>query len=160
MLLWFRFVFRNRSLLEENKIAEVAVKIKEAILELLAKNYEKAAGEILLTNIVDERLPVEFDTYGRWWDKNEEIDLIALNNRTNEILFAEVKWSNKPVGTNIYEDLRRKSQKVEWNKKDRREYFALFSKSGFTSDMEKTAAKENVYLFHKDRLVITSSCVN
>lgn len=157
---WFRFVFRNRSLLEENKIAEVAVKIKEAILELLAKNYEKAAGEILLTNIVDERLPVEFDTYGRWWDKNEEIDLIALNNRTNEILFAEVKWSNKPVGTNIYEDLRRKSQKVEWNKKDRREYFALFSKSGFTSDMEKTAAKENVYLFHKDRLVITSSCVN
>ncbi|MDI6791484.1 MAG: DUF234 domain-containing protein, partial [bacterium] len=129
------------------------VKIKEAILELLAKNYEKVSGEILLSNIVDERLPVEFDSYGRWWDKNEEIDLIAINNRTDEILFGEVKWSNKPVGTNIYEDLKRKSQKVEWSRKNRREYFALFSKNGFTSNMKKMAAKEKIYLFHKDRLV-------
>lgn len=150
---WFRFIFRNRSLLEENKITEVAVKIKEANLELLAKNYEKVSGEILLSNILNKKLPVEFSTCGRWWDKNEEIDLIALNNQTNEILFAEVKWTNKSVGANIYEDLKRKSQKVEWGKKDRREYFALFSKSGFTPAMKTMAAKENIYLFHKDRLV-------
>ncbi len=150
---WFRFVFRNRSLLEENKISEAAVKINEAIPELLAKNYEKVSGEILLTNILNKKLPVEFDTYGRWWDKNEEIDLIAINNQTNEISFAEAKWSNKPVGTNIYEDLKRKAQKVEWGKKDRREYFTLFSKSGFTDEMKKMTAKENIYLFHKDRVV-------
>ena len=150
---WFRFVFRSRSLLEENKITEVAIKIKEAMPELLAKNYEKVAGEILLNNILEGKLPVEFDTYGRWWDKNEEIDLIAVNNRTSGILFAEVKWSNKSVGTNIYEDLKRKSQKVEWSKRNRKEYFALFSKSGFTTEMKKIAEKENVCLFHKGRLV-------
>jgi len=36
----------------------------------------------------------------------------------------------------------------------RKEYFALFSKSGFSPEMKKTAKKENVCLFHKNRLII------
>lgn len=149
---WFRFVFRNRSLLEENRITEVTLKIKEAMPALLSKNYERISGEILSNAILDKKIPIESETYGRWWDKEEEIDLVALNSQTNEILFAEVKWSNKPIGTNIYEDLKKKAQKVKWGKKNRKEHFALFSKAGFTPQMEKTAKKENIYLFHKDRL--------
>lgn len=151
---WFRFVFRNRSFLEENRIIEVAAKVKEIMLSLLAKNYEKISGEILSSAILDKKIPVKFETYGCWWDKEEELDLVALNSQTNEIFFGEVKWSNKPIGTNIYEDMKKKSQKVEWGKKNRKEYFALFSKSGFTPDiMKKAAKKENMYLFHKDKLV-------
>ncbi|MCG2712703.1 MAG: ATP-binding protein, partial [Candidatus Omnitrophica bacterium] len=150
---WFRLIFRNRSLLEENKIALVISKVKEVMPRFLAENYEKISGEILFDAILNGKLPFEFETYGRWWDRNEEIDLIALNNRENEILFGEVKWSNKPVGTNIYEELKNKSQKVTWGKQNRKEYFALFSKSGFTADMKKRAKKESVCLFHKDKLV-------
>ena len=154
---WFRFVFRNRSFLEENRITEVASRVKEAMPQLLAENYEKVSGEILLDAVLDQKFPLEFETYGRWWDRNEEIDLVALNRRTNEILFSEVKWSNKPVGTNVYEGLKEKSRKVEWGKKNRKEYFALFSRTGFTPDMEKTARKETVYLFHGDRFMDPST---
>ena len=154
---WFRLVFRNRSLLEENKITRVLSKVKEVMPELLAKNYERISGEILSNAILNEKIPVEFESYGRWWDRNEEIDLVALNNQTNEILFGEVKWSNKPVGTNIYEDLKKKSQRVEWGKKNRKEYFALFSKAGFTPNMRKIANEESVYLFHKDKLMYPAS---
>lgn len=150
---WFRFVFRNRSLLEENKITEVASKIKEAMPELLSKNYERISGQILLGAILDKKLPVKFETYGRWWDRNQEIDLVAINHHTNEILFGEVKWSNKPVGADIYEDLKKKAQKVEWGRKSRGEYFALFSRAGFTPQMKKVAKRENTYLFHKDKLI-------
>ncbi len=150
---WFRFIFRNRSLLEENRIKEVVSKIEKAIPELLAKNYEKISGEILLNSIINERLPFSFESYGRWWDKNEEIDLAAVNNSTNEILFGEVKWSNKLVGTNIYEALRNKARKVVWGKKNRKEYFALFSKSGFTPETRKIAKKDNIFLFHKDNRI-------
>ena len=111
----------------------------------------------ILNSILSKKLPLEFETYGRWWDRNEEIDLIALISRTNEILFGEVKWSNKPIGTNIYEDLKRKSQRVKWGKQNRKEYFALFSKAGFTPDMKKAAKKEGVYLFKKDKLVHLST---
>lgn len=150
---WFRFVFRNRALLEENRITEVILKIREVMPALLAKNYERISGEILLEAILAKKVLSEFETYGRWWDKNEEIDLVAINNQTNEILFGEVKWSNKPIGTNVYEDLRMKSQKVEWGRKNRKEYFALFSKSGFTPDMRRISKKGKIYLFHKDKVV-------
>jgi len=150
---WFRFVFRNRSLLEEHRINEAASKIKEAMPGLSAKTYEKISGEILFGAVLDKKLPLEFEAYGRWWDKNGEIDLVAVNSRTNEILFGEVKWSNRPVGTNIYEDLRKKPQKVEWGGKNRKEHFALFSKAGFTPEMEKIAKKESIYLFHGDKLI-------
>jgi len=150
---WFRFIFRNRSLLEENRISEVVAKIKEAVPALLSKNYERISGEILSDAILNKKLPLRIETYGRWWNNEEEIDLVAVNNQTNEILFGEVKWTNKLVGTNIYENLKRKSQRVEWGKKNRREHFALFSKSGFTPDMKKIAKKEYIYLFHKDKLL-------
>ena len=150
---WFRFVFRNRSLLEENRITEVTSKVKEAMPALLAKNYERISGEILLNVIANKKIPLSFEVYGRWWDRDQEIDLVAINRHTNEFLFGEVKWSNKPIGTNIYEDLKKKSKKVEWGKKNRKEYFALFSKAGFTLEMKKTAKKENIYLFHKNKLI-------
>ncbi len=152
---WFRFIFRNRSLLEENRIDDVISKIKAAMPELLAKNYEKVAGEILLYSIINNKLPFNFESYGRWWDKNEEIDLVAINNSINEILFGEVKWSDKLVGVNIYEALKNKAARVAWGRKNRKEHFALFSKSGFTPEMLKIAKKENVYLFHKDNPLLS-----
>jgi hypothetical protein len=64
-----------------------------------------------------------------------------------------VKWSDKPVGIDIYENLKRKAKLVEWGKDNRVEHFSLFSKSGFTDEMKKIAKKEKVLLFHKDKLI-------
>jgi AAA+ ATPase superfamily predicted ATPase len=150
---WFRFVFKNRTFLEENRINEVVKKINEAITELLARNYERVACDILRDTFFSKKLTAEFEVYGRWWDKKGEIDIVALNYENREILFGEVKWTNKKVGIDIYEDLKRKSEMVEWWKGATKKYFALFSKSGFTDDMLKTAEKEKVYLFHKDNLI-------
>jgi AAA+ ATPase superfamily predicted ATPase len=150
---WFRFVFKNRTFLEENRINEVVKKINKAMIELLARNYERVACDILRDTIFSKKLTAEFEVYGRWWDKKGEIDIVALNYENREILFGEVKWTNKKVGIDIYEDLKRKSEMVEWWKGATKKYFALFSKSGFTDDMLKTAEKEKVYLFHKDNLI-------
>ncbi len=154
---WFRFVFRYRSLLEENRIDKVILKVREAMPSLLAENYERIACEIFMDVLIagrDEAYPLAgFEYCGRWWNKTREIDLVATNSQSNEIIFGEVKWSNKPVGTNIYEDLKRTSQAVDWGKQNRKEYFVLFSKSGFTPAMKAKAKKERVYLFHKDKLL-------
>jgi hypothetical protein len=52
-----------------------------------------------------------FSNVGRWWDKNEEIDLVAVNPEINSILSGEVKWSNKPVAINIFNALEKKPAK-------------------------------------------------
>jgi len=105
-----------------------------------------------------------FDTIGRWWDRNEEIDVVALNEKESKILFGEVKWSIRPVGIDIMEDLKRKARCVEWKKEERQEYYCLFSRSGFTEALIKRARKANdaselsrtgerVFLFKKDKLI-------
>jgi hypothetical protein len=61
---------------------------------------------------------------------------VALNEDTKEILFAECKWQNKKVGIKVYDELKEKSGLVNWNNEERKEYFALFSKVGFTSRLK------------------------
>lgn len=147
---WFKYILPNRSKIEEGKVDAVINIIMEDFNTIVAENYEKVAQDILKRN--EERF-FDIENIGRWWDKNEEIDVVALNEKENKILFGEVKWSNKPVGIDIYENLKRKAKLVEWGKDNRVEHFSLFSKSGFTDEMKKIAKKEKVLLFHKDKLI-------
>lgn len=147
---WFRFIFPKRGELELGRINSILDDIKRNFGQYLSIVYERISKDILW-HYQNRIFP--FQKIGRWWDKNEEIDVVALNEETNEILFGEVKWSNKAVGINIYQDLKRKAGKVSWRKEDRKEYYALFSKSGYTSKMMKLAKEEGVYLFEKDKLI-------
>ncbi len=147
---WFRYVFRNKKLIEEGESKDVINIIKECFVEFMSKNYEDVSREWVKRNI-----GTNFQYIGRWWDKNYEIDLIGINNETKEIIFGECKWSNKKVGINILAELEDKSQKVDWNVQRREEYFILFSRSGFTSNMLKLAKeKGNVFLVDEDKLLV------
>jgi hypothetical protein len=125
---------------------ELFLSIKKELPQYLGEVYERAAMDILQNNTERFFIP---EAIGRWWDKDAEIDLVAVSKATNEILFGEVKWSNKKIGVNIYHELKEKAGKVAWGKKGRKEYFALFSKSGFTPDMLDMAKKEQVILLRR-----------
>ena len=67
-------------------------------------------------------------------------------------MFCECKWTGRPVDITLYEALRRKAKGVQWNNKDRSEYFILFSKSGFTDKMKALREKDNLLLFDLDKI--------
>lgn len=144
---WFRHILPNRGYLEEGRAGFVLNKIKKDFHVLLEGNFEDAAKEIVEKSS-EHFFPIS--RIGRWWDRNEEIDVIGMNEDERKILFGEVKWSNKQVGVNIYLDLKRKAQLVDWHPGKRQEFFSLFSKSGFTPGMREFARKENVLLFHNE----------
>lgn len=146
---WFQFVFPYKSYLEIGNYREVLSGFKPDFLCLESLVYEKICQEILWKN---QKEIFRFERVGRWWDKNNEIDVIGLNAQTKEIIFGEAKWSEKQVGTNIYFDLKTKASQVDWNKENREERFILFSKSGFIKDMINLAKAEKVFLVEKDKL--------
>ena len=141
---WFKFVFPGREKLEMGRTGEVVERIRKEFPVHLSFVYEHVAREILWKHR-ENIFP--FDSVGRWWHKNEEMDIVAINRELNSILFGEVKWSTKPVGTDVYEDLKHKARMVEWGKAGRKEFFCLFSKSGFTEGMTGKAGAEGVLLF-------------
>ena len=81
---------------------------------------------------------------GRWWDNaNNEIDAVALseNGGENDLLLGECKYWKEPVGANVLAALEQKAALVNWHKENYRVWFALFSASGFTQELQALAAR-------------------
>ncbi|MDO8676478.1 MAG: ATP-binding protein [Candidatus Azambacteria bacterium] len=157
---WFQYIFPYKSYLEMDNYDYVLEKmfsglqyndnVNSGFKSIAAQVYERVAVE-LLTAWQDKIFA--FERVGRYWDSNLEIDVVGFSTSEKKIIFGECKWSEKPVGINIYEELKKKAAKVEWNKNDRKEYYILFSKSGFTEEMIKIAKDDGVFLVEKDVLV-------
>lgn len=139
---WFSFIYPNLDLIDSNKIGRVKKIIQGNLETYIGPCFEDLIKE-LLTRLCDLR----FTRIGSWWHGGEEIDVVALNENNGKILFGECKWQNKKVDKGVYEKLLEKKGNVRWRDKDRREYFALFSKSGFTSAMKRLGESEGVMLF-------------
>jgi hypothetical protein len=141
---WFKYVLPNRGRLEIGNEDYVLKQIGDTFDQHLGDAYESISREIFLDLARREKLPVT--SLGRWWWKNEEIDLVALDEDSKTVWFGECKWSNRKVGTDVYQDLRRKSRLVEWHAGKRNERFILFSRSGFSPPMLDVAKREKVVL--------------
>ena len=157
---WFQYIFPYKSYLEMDNYNYVLEKmfsslkyddnINSGFKSITAQVYERVAIELLVTW---QNKIFAFERVGRYWDSDLEIDVVGFSTSEKKIIFGECKWSEKPVGTNIYEELKKKAAEVDWNKDDRKEYYILFSKSGFTEEMVKIAKIDGVFLVEKDVLV-------
>lgn len=147
---WFRYVAPFRSELALGNVDYVIHKYMDTGRHLEALAYESYAQHWVAQ---PENSPFVLQRIGKWWDKSEEIDVVALNTSQNDILFGEVKWSSKPVGEDILDNLQRKSRLVPWGAPHRKNHFILFSRSGFTDALLTRACREGVVLVHGDRRV-------
>ena len=148
---WFKYVFPNRADLELGNSSVVLERIRATWPDHLGGVYEAVARELLWEHR-DEIFP--FSVSGRWWNNNEEIDLVALSPELDTILLAEVKWSHKPVGIDLVEKLKEKARKVAWGSPRRKEIYALFSKSGFTDAVLRMGESREVRLFKQETALL------
>ncbi|KAF5419678.1 MAG: hypothetical protein C5S49_00305 [Candidatus Methanogaster sp.] len=82
-------------------------------------------------------LPFKFSRIGRWWHKDDEIDIVALNEGTKEILFIECKWKHLDHRSvsRVIGSLKEKAKHFRWNNEKRKEYFGIMAKK--IEDKEK-----------------------
>jgi len=155
---WFSKFYHNVNQFELGNYKGIVDLLIESVDSIVPHKFEEICRELIIhMDIVKSGiLPFNIQKIGRWWGKNgsktadknqDEIDIIALNEDKKTIMFGECKWTNKPLDVSIYNNLRRKSEGVKWNNETRKEYFILFSKSGFTVDMTEVAGIDNVLLF-------------
>ena len=132
---WFRYVEPNRSSIEEAPDIVYDGTIAPDLPMHVATAFEDVCQEAVWEGIRRG----EFEPYsevGRWWYGEDEIDIVGLAPSDDRILFAECKWTSDPVGTALVEDLQAKAGNVRWGPDERKERFALFSKSGFVEGLE------------------------
>ncbi len=141
---WFRFIYPNKSYLEIEQTAPVLQKIKERYLEEhLSYVYETVCLQDLIYRAPREMPEWQLNRFGKWWNRNEEIDLVALSEEHNLIAFGECKMTGKPVDTDLLHSLRLKAAKVNWGNANRQEKYFIYSYSGFTSKLKQLAANDD-----------------
>ena len=76
----------------------------------------------------NHKLPFTFTSMGKWWFKNNEIDLIAIDEEKQTATFIETKWSNlnKHDCQRILQNLKIKAQHFLWPHK--KENYAIIAK--------------------------------
>ena len=88
---WFRYIYPNLSAIEEG-IFDVN-EIREDYPNYLGWVFEKVGKQLLVELGKRGELPFKPTRIGRWWYKDLEVDIVALNQRKKKALLAEVKWS-------------------------------------------------------------------
>jgi len=146
---WFRYVYPNRIDLEANRNNEVLGLIKNDF-----STYSGHMFEILVTDLIKKGNILQnrsFSKIGRWWHKDTEIDIVGLNDSTEEIHFVECKWKNMSEmdALQVLNKLQVKSDLVQWNNDTRKEYFVLVAKK---VGGKESLRKEGFLIFDMDDL--------
>ncbi|KRQ86253.1 Archaeal ATPase [Caloramator mitchellensis] len=140
---WFKFVYPFRNYIELDEVDYVLQKIKKSfVVNHVSYVYEDICRDKIWDMIISGEIEFELQRIGRWWNSSEEIDIVGINLETKDILFGECKYLSSSVDVDVLYKLFEKSKSVEWENKNRKEHYIIFSKSGF-SDRLIEIAKEN-----------------
>ncbi|MCK5659929.1 MAG: DUF234 domain-containing protein [Methanosarcinales archaeon] len=126
---WFRYVYPNRIDLEANRNEEVLELIKTDFSRYCGHMFETLTRELILNRHILSNL--SFTKIGRWWHKDNEIDIVCLNDDTKDIVFVECKWKNltQKTAAKLLTQLQEKSTAVQWNNDTRTNHFGLVAKN-------------------------------
>ena len=146
---WFKFVYPSRSAIETGDIAQVKSKIRAGFVNRhVSFVYENVCRQQLWEIAAKEKLPFRFTEAGRWWNSQQEIDIVALDSAGTDIIFGECKYTGGPMDIEVFFKLQEKKNAVNWKKEFRNESFIFFCISGYTDQMNALAAdRANVFLF-------------
>jgi len=141
---WLRFIYRYSGI-ENEKI--IFSKIMENIDSFFGWSFESTIRENLPT--IFKHYEKIFKYYGYLRKKGKrktfEIDLVALNERTKQILFGECKWQSKVNAEKVVKGLAEKAKYVQWFNESRKESYVVFAKS-FSKRIEEFEGRR-VYCF-------------
>jgi AAA+ ATPase superfamily predicted ATPase len=151
---WFRYVQPNQSGLDLGLAdAILSQRIRPDLDNFVASAFEEAAQAFVarlaqtgMLNFLPERI-------GGWWDREAEIDVLAISLSEKIALVGECKWSVNLVGTNILVDLKQKAQVLLKDYGVQKVQYALFARTGFTPALVEQAKAEEVGLYTVDSLV-------
>ena len=144
---WFRFIHKNRSEIELEMFD--TGKIKNEINSFIGKKFELFCRSCL--NLLIDK---NFTKIGKQWgrikglpkgENTYEIDILAINEKTKEILACECKWQSRVNAEKVCAELLEKLSHVDWHKNERRESLAIFAKS-FSKRIESFEGRK-VYCF-------------
>lgn len=126
---WFRYVFRNQSQIEIGNFDNILRLVGGDIRNLKGYAFEEMAREMLIDLNKKGETPFIFLDIGGYWNRrgDVEIDVVATNEKSREILFAECKLDESRIDAAFVGQLKSKAETVEWKRNSRKEHYAVIT---------------------------------
>ncbi len=139
---WYAFVFPTLSELEAGDAAGILEYVIQPELDrYVSYIFEDVCCQYLRRKNRNNSLPFHFVKIGRWWNKTVEIDIMAVDRLHSQYILGECKYKNSKFSLSDYLKLQEKFIKQEATI-----YFWLFSKNGFSDELQEVANGENTVL--------------
>lgn len=144
---YFRFLRPHLTEIERGR--------SQAVLELLHDHLIDFIGTHTFEELCRDWLAAQADTgdlsfvperIGSFWSKTAQIDVVAINWRTRDLLLGECKWGTQLVGREVVEALTAKIPAALPDKRAWRVHYILFARVGYTPDAQAWAAEHGMRL--------------
>lgn len=134
---WYSFVFPYRSELERGDVDGVYERHVGPVLhDFAGKPFEALCREWVWRESIAGRLPFHAREVGRWWDRHDEIDVMAVDGSGAAAIMGECKFRNTPVDRSVLNLLRDRASRTGIGRRT----YVLFSLGGFTQPLLDDAA--------------------
>jgi len=132
---YYRFLLPHQNSLMQ--IEETANHIQEELRSFVGLAFERLAQQWIVQQARAGVLPFSPEAVGSHWSRRVQIDVVAINWQTRDVLLGECKWRQRPAGRQVALELI--ERKAEHLRRDLSQagsdwtyHYALFSRSGFT----------------------------
>lgn len=148
---WYAFVFPNLSELEAGDTEGVfQYAVKPLLDEYTSHIFENICRQYLRRQNMHGQLPFRYTKIGRWWNKTDELDIMAVDRDKNNFVLGGCKFKNAAFSM---AELTATVAKFKPKKVDATVYYYLFSKSGFAEEVLKKAEVAEIRLVSVDEIV-------
>jgi len=140
---WFRFVYGN-----QDQLRMLGDDAYDEVVEPQLADYVSPLFERLCQRALPDLIDRQFRDVGQWWFKEHELDVLGLSG--DGLVAGECKFTSKPVSEGVLADLERTTDEVRWAEQpaEGETLYAVFSRSGYTDDLERVAnTRDDVLLF-------------
>lgn len=140
--LWFKLNYNHRLLLDLHEEEKIYPYYKEGYLnDMIESGYNMICYQILEKMRLNKEL--SFDSIGKLYDDELQIDIVAINKKTKEIIIGDTSLTDHVKNLEDLEDLVKFKKSVVQRKfKDYTiNTFIMFSETGFTEETQKKARK-------------------
>ncbi|MCP4417429.1 MAG: ATP-binding protein [Chloroflexi bacterium] len=144
---YFRFLQPNFADIAQGRVKKATSLLYDHLLDFIGTHtFEELSREWVRIAAEMDAFPFLPERVGSFWSRQAQVDVLAINWRTKDILLGECKWGQKPVGRAVIQTLVDKTDKVLPGSATWRVHYAFFARRGFTDTAQALAAEHNSLL--------------